>query len=256
MTRALAILNLIAFAGTVIVNALANVLPINGFNTGELSDMYPNLFVPAGFTFSIWGVIYLGLLVFVIAQLITAFKKKPNDEDTITDTIGIWFIASSFANCAWILAWHNLLIGLSVVIMALILISLIAIYERIKQVEGNAKFYSRIPFSIYLGWISIAIIANITALLVHFDWNGLGIEPEIWTVLMMIIGSVLALIYLTKNNDLFYPLVVAWALFGIYSKRSSELVEAVPLVINAAAIGTIIMLLLVIGQFIRTRKLY
>jgi len=221
--KSLAVLNLIGFVITIILNGLANGLPINGKNTGELSDMYPNLFVPAGITFSIWGLIYLLLLIFIIYQLIEAFKKDGNTE--FIQSIGFWFVLSSIANASWILAWHYVLPGLSLMIMIILLISLLKIYQNLEAVRKNipdTKQYFIYPiFSIYLGWITVATIANTTAVLVYNDWSGWGIGEASWTIVMMCIAIGFGLFFLIFKKDIYYPLVITWAFYGIFLKRST-----------------------------------
>jgi len=172
--KILSIANFSGFIVTVIVNGLANALPINGRTTGELSDMYPNLFVPAGLTFSIWGIIYLLLLIFSFYQLVLAFSKS--EDAAIIHEIGPWFIISSVTNCCWILAWHFVLPELSLLVMVILLISLIRIYLSIEHIKPNISNATKLLvypcFSVYLGWITVATIANTTAVLVHWGWDG------------------------------------------------------------------------------------
>src|SRR4030042_6141001 len=163
-------LNFIGFLAVVLVNTLAVILPINNRTTQELSDKYPNLFVPAGITFSIWGVIYILLILFIIYQFVVAFRKS-SDERGIFEKIGILFFLSCGFNVAWILAWHYKLVWLSLIIMVLLLLSLIFIYIRLGTgrigIKNYEKGFVNIPFSIYLGWITLATITNVTAFLVN-----------------------------------------------------------------------------------------
>lgn len=218
-------LNFLGFLAVVIVNALAVILPINNRTTQQLSDKYPNLFVPAGITFSIWGIIYLLLLVFIIYQFIVAFRKS-SDERGIFEKIGILFFISCIFNVAWIFAWQYEIVWLSLIIMALLLISLILIYVRLGtgrlQVRNSEKIMVNIPFSVYLGWITIATIANVTAFLVKINWNKFGISDQIWTVIVIAVGLIITLATLFSRNDIFYCLVVIWALIGILLKRIAD----------------------------------
>ena len=224
-SRLLALLNLISLLMVLVVNGLANALPINGKTTGEISGQYPNLFVPAGFTFAVWGVIYLFLIFFAIYQLIKTFR----DEILITDAFGTLFILSSFLNCAWILVWHFEMVLYSLVVMIMLLLTLIAIYLRVKALEQNDivnrsdknnwfKVSVSVPFSLYLGWICIATIANVTAVLVDVGWRGFGLAETFWTFLMIMIGAGLALYFLVRFKDFIVGLVVIWAFYGITSK--------------------------------------
>jgi hypothetical protein len=252
----LSILNLLGFLGTVIVNGLANALPINNKTTGELSDQYPNLFVPAGLTFSIWGLIYVLLAVFVIYQLIMVIKKDAQRSSFI-EKIGPLFFIASLANIAWIFAWHYEMVPLSLVIMLLLLGCLIAIYLRLNIGKSAApkteKYLVHLPFSIYLGWITIATIANVTALLVYINWNTFGLGEQFWAVTVIAVGIAIALSILFTRKDIFYCLVVDWALLGILIKRLS--VDTVPAqgVIITAIVGLVVISAAIIIQLIRRR---
>jgi hypothetical protein len=222
--KQLAIFNLLGFILTIVLNGLANALPINGKTTGELSDAYPNLFVPAGFTFSIWAVIYLALLAFIVYQLKQAFSKQSENNGFIGQ-IGIFFVLSCIANASWIVAWHYQYILLSFFIMLCILFTLLQIYQRLQiglvSVSSAEKWLVHVPFSIYLGWITVATIANVTTLLVDARWNGFGIEPEIWTVLVIVVGGLIGSRVVEDRKDFAYGLVIVWAYYGIISKRMS-----------------------------------
>jgi hypothetical protein len=252
-------LNLIGFLAMVLINALAVMLPINNRTTQELSDKYPNLFVPAGITFSIWGIIYLFLAVFVIYQFIVAFKKS-SDTRGIFEKIGTLFFISCIFNVAWILAWHYEIVWLSLVIMILLLISLISIYVRLgtgrSGIRNSEKILVNIPFSTYLGWITIATIANATAFLVQINWNRFGISDQLWAVIMIAAGVIITLATLFSRNDLFYCLVVIWALAGILIKRTADNSMPDQLVIIASIAGIAILGIAVIVQLIRKKKIY
>lgn len=254
--KTLSLTNLFALLGVMVVNSLSISLPINGYSTVELSDSYPNLFVPAGQTFSIWGIIYLSLIVFVLIELSLAFVRK--EESGPTTSIASLFLVTSLANTSWIFTWHYLQVELSLLCMLALFIGLIVIYERLKEdQEWSNLAWARIPFSLYLGWISIALIANVTALLVHHGWGGgFGIDPALWVVILIGVGMILGLAYLVRNNDIFYPLVIAWAFYGIYVKRSSPNLEAEGLIIIASIGACSLLLLAVFAQLIRKRSIY
>jgi len=251
----LSILNLIGFLGTVIVNGLANALPLNNKTTGELSDQYPNLFVPAGLTFSIWGVIYILLAIFVIYGLIISIKNN-TQKTAFIENIGILFFISSLANIGWIFAWHYEILPLSLVLMLVILGSLITIYLRLRVGKSDSTLSERymvhLPFSIYLGWITIATIANITALLVDINWNTSGLGEQFWAVAVITVGIAIALSVLFTRKDIFYCLVVDWALLGILLKR---LADSTPVqsVIIISIIGMVLISTGIIAQIVRKR---
>ena len=252
-------LNFIGFLAVVFVNALAVLLPINNRTTQELSDKYPNLFVPAGITFSIWGIIYILLLLFVVYQFVVAFRKA-SDEKGIFEKIGILFFISCIFNVAWILAWHYEIVWLSLIIMALLLISLITIYIRLGTgrpgIRNTEKIFVIIAFSVYLGWITIATIANATAFLVKINWNKFGISDQLWTVIVIAVGVLITLITLFSRNDIFYCFVVIWALVGILLKRMADNSMPDQSVIIASIAGISIIGLGIILQLIRKKKIY
>jgi hypothetical protein len=219
---ALAILNLLAYIGMLTVNALANILPINEVSTAEISDSIPNLFVPAGLTFSIWGLIYLLLLGYLLYQYIILSGKR-NHKKNFIRKISLLFIITCALNAGWIFTWHYKNLHASVFLMVILLLALIYLYHRLevgkKGISPMERYLVHLPFSIYLGWISIASIANITALLVDTGWNRWGLSEEFWTVTMMMIGAGLAVAMALLRRDIFYGLVVIWALLGIIFKR-------------------------------------
>jgi hypothetical protein len=221
----LQIANGIAVMATIIMNILANALPLNGKFTGELSDQYPNLFVPAGITFSIWGVIYVLLIVFAVYQGRDLFHKTLSKMDFI-QKIGPFFLLASIANILWIFFWHYEQVGLALIAMTVLLISLILIYLRLdigrKPVPLKEKLCVQVPFSVYLGWITVATVANITALLVSISWDGLGISEILWTQLLIAIVVLLTILILFLRKDIAYTLVVVWALAGIAIKRLQD----------------------------------
>jgi len=252
-------LNFIGFLAVVAVNALAVLLPINNRTTQELSDKYPNLFVPAGITFSIWGVIYLLLALFIIYQFVAAFKKSSNERG-IFEKIGILFFISCIFNIAWILVWHYEIVWLSLVVMVLLLISLISIYVRLKtgktEIKNSEKILVNIPFSVYLGWITIATIANITAFLVKINWDRFGISEQLWAVIVIAVGVIITLAIVFSRNDIFYCLVVIWALVGILLKRTADTSATDNQVIIASITGIVVIALGIITQLIRKKKIY
>ena len=238
--------NILATIVTIIVNALAVILPLNGKTTEYLSDKYPNLFVPAGITFSIWGIIYILWVVFAMYQARDLFKKE-EIEMPFLQQITFLFVVSSIANSAWIFLWHYEYVGLSLLMMIILLFSLLAIYIRLNIGKSNVtlteKLCVRVPFSVYLGWITIATIANVTAFLVSVKWDGFGIDPLTWTILIIAIGTLLTILMLALRKDIAFSLVVLWAFLGIWMKRMTQPTTDV----NVATTTSIAIVLIVAG---------
>lgn len=217
--------NILAVIITILVNALAVILPLNGKTTQELSDALPNLFVPAGITFSIWGIIYILWVVFAMYQARDLFKKEEL-EMPFLQQITFLFVVSSIANSAWIFLWHYEYVGLSLLMMIILLISLLAIYIRLNIGKSNVtmteKLCVQVPFSVYLGWITVATIANVAAFLVSVKWDGFGIDPLTWTILIVAVGTLLTILMLALRKDIAFSLVVLWAFLGIWMKRMTQ----------------------------------
>lgn len=206
------IVNILLFTGMILMNYLANALPINNVTTGELSDSYPNLFVPAGITFSIWGLIYLLLAAYCVIQY------TGQAQEAITKT-GWLFAITCILNALWILAWHYRQLPLSLFIMIALLLTLIMININIRNLPYGLI---KASFGVYLGWICIATIANFTALLVHYGWNGSGISEEIWSVIMICTGALIVSFAIYNLNNPYIGLSVIWAFIGISIKRQAD----------------------------------
>lgn len=245
----LPVITILSFIFMISLNALANILPINGYHTGELSAMYPNLFVPAGITFGIWGVIYLQLFVFTIYLVYKSYKNYSNNKK-----LSFLYINSCILNGLWILAWHYKLILLSVIIMLLLLITLIFLYMLPRPFSVKDKVIISSAFSVYLGWISVATIANISAYLVHLGWTGNPFSEVTLTVIMIIVASILSAIFVLKEKDIIYPIVTIWALYGITIKRLASQTPEV-MIINTCYILMIILISLITYSII-TKKTY
>lgn len=222
------------------VNILASALPLNGQNTGEISDRFQVYFVPAGYVFAIWGVIYLGWIAFTFFQFGNAQKESPR-----LRRLGYLFSLSNLANAAWLFAWHYNMFGLSVVIMLSILGLLIASYLRLDvnrvSVSRVERWSVDIPFSIYLGWITVATVANITDWLYLVEWNGFGIPAQTWAVIMIAVASLVGVGMAFSRRDAAYLLVLVWSFIGIAVKQTPA-----PEVVTAAWAGAGFMLALAV----------
>ncbi len=208
-----------AYVAMVAVNILANGLPINNRSTGQISDAYPNLFTPAGLTFSIWGLIYLLLGGYVLYQFLKSSQKK----EELFNKINPLFIATSLINISWIFSWHYDYIGLSVIMMALLLFLLCKIADILSKEHFKTleKLFIQAPFSVYFGWITVATIANITVFLVSIGWKGFGIVDFVWTSIILFVGALIGILRMLKDSNIAYGLVLIWAYLGILLKHLS-----------------------------------
>lgn len=236
-TKLLKISTLVSYVVMVMVNALAMWLPIAGKQTGEISDSYPNLFAPAGYAFSIWGLIYILLGIYAVYQL-------QQEKDELVARINRLFIVNGFLNAAWIFSWHYDVIWLSVVIMGGLLYTLIRIADilRVSKLTKKENWLVRLPFSVYFGWITVATIANVTVFLVSLGWKGFGLSESFWTVVILLVGALIVSWRTSKDHAIAYGLVSVWAYGAILYKHlaASGFNGKYPTVI-----GTVVLCLLV-----------
>jgi hypothetical protein len=234
---------LLAVIATITVNALANLLPINGLQTGQISDQFPVLFVPAGYVFSIWGVIYAGLIAYGVYRALPGQRDNPR----LRRTDG-WFVLSCVANSAWIFLWHYLQFPLTVPVIVLVLVSLIMVYVGLEigrtRVSRGEFWVVRVPFSIYLGWASVATIANISQTLYVVGWDRAGVSAEAWATIMLAIAVVLAALMAFLRFDGAYLGVFIWAFVGIGVRQAN--VPAVAL--SAWVAAGLVLVFLVVSQ--------
>lgn len=239
--------NILALILVITVNGLANAIPIGGQTTGEVSAKYPSLFTPAGYTFSIWGLIYLGLIFYVIYQALPGQRNN-----TTLAKISKMFALNCAANSAWILAWHYNFLLLSLLLMLVILFSLVQIYRSLGIVDATAsrgeRLLVQLPISLYTGWITVATIANISAVQTGMGWDGLAMSATTWTLVKLAIAGAIGATVLLRRGDLAFGLVVAWAAMGISVKQA-----ATPAVAGAAS--TLVLLVVLLAAFEAIRRL-
>jgi len=238
LTRQL--LNVFGLVFALVINTLATTLPLNEITTKQISDNFPVIFTPAGYVFSIWGIIYLGLIAFTVYQALPSQRENPRLRKA-----GLLFFVSSLLNAFWLISFHYLQFGLALILMLALLVVLIRIYllfgigrENVKPIE---KWVVNLPFSIYLGWISVATIANAAQLLYSLNWNGFGFSPEIWTIIMLAAAVLISGMMSFTRKDIGYALVLIWAFIGIAIKPTIQ-----PVVSTAAwvAVGSVAVLLI------------
>ena len=240
--------NVVAAIAMIVVNGLATSLPLNGLDTGEISDRFRVYFVPAGYVFSIWGLIYLGLSLFAVYQALPAQRDHPR-----LQRVGYLFAASCLANITWLFLWHYEQFPLTLLAMLSLLVLLILIYLRLNigrgAVSSAEKWLVRIPFSIYLGWITVATIANVTSLLDYANWGGWGLSDEAWAIIMLVAGAGIASAVTRTRGDMAYMLVIVWAFAGIAIKHA-----ATPVVAITAWVVTALAVLVLVAQVVRGRR--
>jgi len=237
---------IVTFIATVVMNGLANVLPLNGFTTGSISDRFAAYFVPAGYVFAIWGVIYVLLAAFTVYQALPSQRQNP-----ALRRIGYLPALSGILNSVWIVFWHFEQFPLTLLVMAALLISLIATYVQLgigrTRVSTVERWLTHIPFSVYLGWITVATVANATQLLYMNNWDGFGISAVAWGVIMLIVGAIVAGAVIFTRRDIAYALVIVWAYVGIVVKQSPTPTIAT----TAGIIAALVVVMLVVALMMR-----
>lgn len=245
------IANVLALLGMLTVNVLSNALPFNGLTAEEVTARFDVLFAPAGYAFAIWGLIYVGLFAFII------FQALPSQRDNQRlRRIGWAFVVSCVANATWLLVWHYQRFLLSIVIMAALLISLITIYLRLKighaEVPAPERWAVHIPFSLYLGWITVATVVNITTTLDYLGWTGWGLSDTAWFIILLIVVESLAAIVSFTRADAAYQGVLIWALIAVAVENADR--RTVPMI---TWIAVLVLALILVGGLLlkRARKM-
>jgi hypothetical protein len=232
------------------INGLASASGLNGQTTGEISDRFQVYFVPAGYVFSIWGLIYLALIAYSIYQALPSQRKSRR-----LRRIGWLYVLSGAANIAWLFLWHYEYFRWTIAAMAVLLLVLIGIYLILgtgrSRVSGAETWLVRIPFSIYLGWITVATIANATSLLDYLNWSGWGVAPEWWAVIILIVATIITAVVSLTRGDVAYVLVIAWAFAGIALKHSETPIVAV----TASVMAGLSLLTLLLGVPLLFRRI-
>ena len=239
----------VTYGWMMVANVLANALPLYGVTTGQVSDRYFNLFAPIGLTFSIWGLIYLLLFLYIVTVVSTVYSPLNQRK---RDSVNLLFALSSFANGLWIFAWHRYSIFLSVLLMLIILGCLAAISILIKHEKGLIKA----TFGIYFGWITVATIANITIFLVSIR-GYTNVAMNLQTVLILFIGLLIASLTIYRQKDLYYGSVIVWAYLGIYLKHINHNAfdRGYPSIIQATLISIVVLILVMLLTAIKKKPL-
>lgn len=231
------IVNLVAFVVTVVINGMAVSLPLNGLTTAEISDRFPVLVTPANYVFSIWSVIYLLLAAFTIWQALPR-----NRTDATLRSIGYLPAVAGALNALWVVLWHFEVFALTVPVMLGLLLTLIAIHVGVRGVRaggGAQRWLVGLPFSVYLGWITIATIANISQMLYWAGYRGDPLGAELWTIAVLATGVAITAVMLLREADWAYALVIIWAYVGIAAKQT-EPVAVVAALAGAIAVAALV----------------
>jgi len=237
MKKTLQVANGVALIITIVINYLSNTGVFNGNTMKDISDKYHNYFTPAGYAFAIWGLIYIGLIAFVIYTGRGLFKKTGDDWPVLE--IGWWFVISCVANSFWVITWLYDYIGLSVVLMIVLLLSLVKIIlnTRMELDDLPLKKIAFVwwPFCLYSGWISVALIADVAAYLTKIKWDGFGISQIGWTIIMIIIAGLINLIMTWNRNMREFALVGVWALvaIGVENWKTGTMIVYTALIVAA-----------------------
>ncbi|MGN6531445.1 MAG: hypothetical protein ACTHK0_06805 [Ginsengibacter sp.] len=253
MKKLLQIINFILLLITIAVSYVSNTGIVNHNTMKSISDKYHNLFTPAPYAFSIWGLIYLSLLGFVIFTARDLFTKHHNDNEEV-NKIGWWFAISCMGNSLWVIAWLYDQPGLSVILMIIILFSMIKIIKNLRMELDPHPFKKYLfifwPFSLYSGWITVALIADIAAWLTKMDWNGWGISSEGWTLIMIAVASFINVWMVSKRNLREYGLVGIWGLCAIAISNKENMRN----ITNACYAASAIILLSIILNALKNLK--
>jgi hypothetical protein len=231
------IVNVVSYALTVIVNGLAVALPLNGLATAEISDRFPVLVTPAGYVFSIWSLIYLLLAAFTLYQALPSKRQQPD-----LRAIGYLPALAGLLNAAWVLLWHYEVFVLTVPVMLALLGTLVLIHRRLRPTRragGLARWVVALPFSVYLGWITVATIANISQMLYRAGYRGEPLGEELWALIILAVGVGIAATVLLREFDWAYGLVIVWAYVGIAAEQEA-LLAVVASLVGAVAVGVLI----------------
>lgn len=240
---------LVAVIVTIAFNGLSQSLPIGGRTSADVSNTYLTYFTPANYAFAIWGVIYALLLAYGIYQALPAQRANPNARK-----IAGLFVLSCVLNCLWITLFQYDQILVSLLVIVGFLLSLIGIYVRLgvgqAEVSTADRWLLQLPFSVYLGWLCVATIANASVLGVAQNWGDLlGIAAPSWAAIMVVIATLLGLILLFARRDVALVLVFVWAFTAIIEKQSGT-----PVVTTTALVAVVVLVVGVTAILVLNRR--
>lgn len=242
--------NLLAILTAFLMNVYANIAPPNGVTIGQIANttFRDVLFIPANYAFSIWGLIYLGLIGFGVYQVLPAQQNN-----SLLFRGGYLIAIASVAQIAWVFLFQYGFFTLSVPAMLVILGCLIGLYNELKigkvRVGNKDKLWVHNPISIYLGWISVATIVNVASALYAAGWNGWGIAPQVWTIIMLVVAAVLGGFVTFQRKDIVFNLVFVWAFVGIVVRQMAVM----PVALTAGGLAVVLLLLALWSRFGRRK---
>lgn len=253
MKKTLFVSNFAALVITISINYLSNSGLLNGNTMGTVSDRYANYFTPAGYAFSIWGLIYLGLFGFAIYS----WRSVKEEGRGLLEKIGWWFVLSCAANSLWVVAWLSERTGLSVLLMMVLLVSLMKIILNLgigREAESMKDLLLvQWPFSIYFGWVSVALIANLAAFLTKIDWDGWGIAEVNWAIIMVCIAGLVNLVVIWVRKMRAFGLVGIWALLAIaFANGKSNVAEVM---VNSCYVAAAVLAIAISVSMFKNRHL-
>ena len=208
--------------GNIILNYYSNAFPFNGQSMGDVSAKYPTLLTPAGYAFSIWGLIFLSLAVYAVWQLLPAQRTIG-----LPDAVAKPLTLASLATASWVVLFAYELIIPSVITILVILGALIVTYGRARRrtIDHRAPRWASLPFGLYLGWISVASTINLIIGLRQLGWQTGENLTVLLTLVLLAVVVVLALLLSRRFQEETIALVVAWALVAIWVARRAEYPE-------------------------------
>lgn len=232
--------NLVMLAITLFFNFLSGTGILNNISTAEVSALYPTRITPAGFAFSIWGLIYT-LLLLTFTWLF--YKREDSKVAQVIDAIGYWFILSSIANIGWIILFAYLQIELSTVLIAVLLFSLTRIVMNLKKLKFKLTPLYPLTFGLYTGWVLVATVVNIAAALVKREWQGFGMNELVWATIVIVVAVLITFYVTNQTTNAIIPLPVAWAYYAIFVGEE----------LTVALLGMVVLVGVAIYQFYRNR---
>lgn len=254
MDRKKSWINALLLVATLAVNTLGGLGIINGTSQKEVSDRYPSLITPSSLTFSIWSLIYALLILSIIVMLV---KNDDRYYQRAVDSISPLFWLSCVLNMAWIISFSYVLVELSVLFIFALVITLALICQKLLHIQEHRRWLLPLSFGLYTGWLFIATVVNIAAMLVKLEWDRFSLAEETWAMIILVVAIILVAVVLVRTRNAALPLPIAWAYFGIHQNLvSTDGHNAAHPLLEAIAIGGIIILIALAGyQFYRNRMM-